>query len=114
MSRVTVYNWFKDKPQFKQAYDDIEESIIDLTESQLLNLIKGIPKFETDEWGAKKFVGWVERPSEAAIFFKLKTKAKNRGYVERSEVTGNNGRPIYLFSEIERQDDPGEETNNGV
>lgn len=85
VSRLTIYNWLKAK-NWQSIYDDVNESVLDLTESQLLNLIKGIPKFEEDEQGNKKFIGWIERPSEAAVFFKLKTKGKKRGYIERGEL----------------------------
>ena len=40
---------------------------------------------------AKRFAGWIERPSETAIIFTLKTRGKKRGYVERQEVTGADG-----------------------
>ena len=44
-----------------------------------------------NENGEKRFAGWIERPSETAIIFTLKTRGKKRGYVERQEVTGADG-----------------------
>jgi predicted transcriptional regulator len=89
-TRQTIYNWMESDPEFKEIYDNIEESHLDLAESQLHLMIKGLPKFETDEDGNKRFAGWIERPSESAIFFKLKTKGKKRGYIERSEIDHSN------------------------
>lgn len=86
VSRQTIYNWLEKDPDFREVYDNIEESHLDLAESQLHLMIKGLPKIEKDENGNKRFAGWIERPSEAAIFFKLKTKGKKRGYIERQEV----------------------------
>lgn len=80
--RLSIYNWMEEDAKFKQAYEDVEESILDLTESQMLNLIKGVP--ELDEQG--KFIGWLEKPDTTLIIFKLKTKGKKRGYVERTET----------------------------
>lgn len=99
-SRQTIYTWMETDEAFKEAYDNIEESILDFTESQLYNLIKGIPKIEIDEDGQKKFVGWIERPSEAAIFFKLKTRGKKRGYVEKSEVSNQHSGEIVITRKV--------------
>ena len=54
-------------------------------------LVAGVPAIEKDENGEKRFAGWIERPSETAIIFTLKTRGKKRGYVERQEVTGADG-----------------------
>ncbi|WP_370797608.1 hypothetical protein, partial [Alistipes putredinis] len=57
----------------------------------LRKLVAGVPAIEKDENGEKRFAGWIERPSETAIIFTLKTRGKKRGYVERQEVTGADG-----------------------
>jgi hypothetical protein len=88
-SRQTIYSWMEKDKEFREVYDNIEESHLDLAESQLHLLIKGIPKIEevdVDGKMVRKFTGWYERPSEAAIFFKLKTKGKKRGYIEKQEI----------------------------
>ncbi len=36
----------------------------------------------------------IQAGKEASIFFFLKCRAKDRGYVERSEITGAGGGPI--------------------
>ena len=84
--RSTVYLWCSKYPEFRQALNDAREQSIDLAESNLRKLVAGVPAIETDENGNKRFVGWIERPSETAIIFTLKTRGKKRGYVERSEV----------------------------
>ena len=84
--RSTVYLWCSKYPEFRQALNDAREQFIDLAESNLRKLVAGVPAIETDENGNKRFVGWIERPSETAIIFTLKTRGKKRGYVERSEV----------------------------
>lgn len=63
ISRRTFYNWRQSKPSLDNLLKDAEESVIDFTESKL-----------------------IERINEGditAIIFYLKTKGKKRGYVEQ-------------------------------
>lgn len=91
VARNTVYNWCEADPEFKEALADSRERFVDLAESNLRKLVAGVPAIEKDELGNSRFAGWVERPSETAIIFTLKTRGKKRGYVERQEVTGADG-----------------------
>lgn len=91
VTRQTVYNWCEENTKFKQALEDSRERFVDLAESSLRKLVAGVPAIEKDENGEKRFAGWIERPSETAIIFTLKTRGKKRGYVERQEVTGPDG-----------------------
>lgn len=63
-SRTTYYRWLEND-EFRDAVENVNESFIDLAESQLRAA--------------------VSRGDMNAVFFLLKTKGKNRGYVERSE-----------------------------
>jgi hypothetical protein len=79
ISRQTHYNWLKDDPEYKEAVRAIEERTIDFAESHLHALIK-------------------DKNPAATIFF-LKTKGKNRGYVERQEIEVSEPRPLSWFKE---------------
>ena len=79
ISRQTHYNWLKDDAEYKEAVRSIEERTIDFAESHLHALIK-------------------DKNPAATIFF-LKTKGKNRGYVERQEIEVNDPRPLTWFKE---------------
>ena len=73
-SRSTVYNYIDRYKAVKAAYAEANESNIDLVETKLMeNIIGG---------------------NVAAQIFFLKTKAKHRGYVERTETTGKDGAPL--------------------
>ena len=74
ISRRTYYNWLESDDEFQLNVDDIAEATTDIVESELLKRIK-------------------EGNVTATIFY-LKCKAKNRGYVERQEVTGANGNDL--------------------
>ena len=45
-----------------------------------------------------KLMEAIEAGEIAAIIFRLKTKAKKRGYVERQEITGADNQPIITIS----------------
>ena len=72
----TVRNYVDRYAACKQAILDARESMIDLAEGKLYQNIN-------------------EGDNTAIIFF-LKTQAKHRGYVERSEVTGKDGGAVNI------------------
>lgn len=85
-SRRQVDRWIAKDAKFQQVYEDADEALVDLSETQLWNLIRGIPKIEKDADGKDKFVGWIQKPDIAAIIWSLKTRGKDRGWVERQEI----------------------------
>ena len=74
ISRPTFYNWYNDDPDFKEKVDEIRELSKDSVEQRIYNKIKN--------------------GDTAMIIFYAKTKMKDRGYVERHEVTGKDGEPL--------------------
>lgn len=80
ISRATYYVWKSNDEEFAQAVEEIQEGLIDLAESKLL---ENINSGKTNE-----------------ILFYLKTKGKYRGYVERQEITGADGMPAKIEVEI--------------
>lgn len=76
ISRQTHYGWLEDDPEYKQSVVDLKEYKKDFIESKLIKLIN-----EGDT---------------AATIFAAKTQLKDRGYVERTELTGADGGPVQL------------------
>ena len=76
ISRSTFYRWIREDEEFKAAIMDIEEDQCDFVEAKLLKLIQD------------------ENP--ASVQFYLKTKGKKRGYIERIENTGADGKELNL------------------
>ena len=75
ISRSTYYRYMRDDKEFAEAVEEIKESQIDYVEGQLIkNISKG---------------------KETSIIFYLKSKAKKRGYTEKSELdVTTNGKAI--------------------
>jgi hypothetical protein len=80
IGRTQFYNWLNDDNEFRTKVDDIQNVALDFAESQL-----------------HKQIG--DGNTSATIFY-LKTKGKNRGYVERQEITGAEGMPTNFQIEI--------------
>lgn len=72
--RDTHYNWMQTDEEYATKAKAMKEVAIDFAESMLYKLIS--------------------EGNVAATIFYLKTQGKNRGYVERQEVTGADGAPI--------------------
>lgn len=69
ISRMQYYRWLKEDAEFAEKVREVEESMIDFVENRLMTLIN-------------------DGDTTATIFY-LKTKGKNRGYVEKMQVDGN-------------------------
>ena len=65
VSRVTYYDYYNNDPEFKKAVDELSNVALDFAESQLHKRIS-----QGDTTG---------------IIFYLKTKGKNRGYIEKQQ-----------------------------
>lgn len=74
IERKTHYRWLETDPKYKMAVEDIANIALDFAEGKLHTQIKS-------------------NNTTATIFY-LKTKGKARGYVERTEVTGADGKPL--------------------
>jgi transposase-like protein len=74
IERTTHYVWMKEDEDYKRAVESLEDVALDFAESKLHSLI--------------------QNEDTAATIFYLKTKGKKRGYIERQEITGNEGAPV--------------------
>ena len=73
ISRSTYYRYMKEDKEFAKAVEDIKEAQIDYVEGQLIkNIYSG---------------------KETSIIFYLKSKAKDRGYAEKLDITSG-GKPL--------------------
>lgn len=79
-ARNTVYNYLERWPDLKTLLDDESEMLVDAAEIKLFDLIVD---------------GDVR-----AITFALATKGKNRGYSQRTEITGADGGAIVIAPDV--------------
>lgn len=81
IDRTTFYNYVNADEEFAKQVKDIENIVFDFVESQLHKQIKdGNP---------------------STTIFYAKTKMKNRGYIERQEITGANGEALVNKIQVE-------------
>jgi len=78
----TVKNYVKRHPTLQRAVDSTVEENLDIAEAQLLKQIR--------------------KGNLGAICFYLKCKGKNRGYIERGELTGPDGGAVQTEATIVR------------
>ena len=81
ISRMTYYRYYRDDPDFKEKAEDIKELQKDFAESLILKKMK-----EGDT---------------TMIIFYAKTQMKDRGYTERNEITGRDGKDLIGDAEID-------------
>ena len=67
ISRSTYYRYMREDEEFAKAVEDIKEAHIDYVEGELIKNIA--------------------RGKETSIIFYLKSKAKDRGYAEKLDIT---------------------------
>lgn len=75
-SRNTISRYIEQYPTVKAVWDEERETLIDFAENQLFQQVKD--------------------GNITAIIFTLKTIGKSRGYVERQEVTGAEGKALTI------------------
>lgn len=74
VDRATHYKWLNKDEKYKAAVIGISDIALDFVESKLHKSI--------------------EQGNIAGIIFYMKTKGKERGYIERKELTGKDGEPL--------------------
>jgi len=77
--RSTFYKWIKEDAEFAEQVKDITNIALDFAESHLHKQI--------------------EDDNTAATIFYLKTKGKNRGYVEKQQIEINEPKPFKWFDD---------------
>lgn len=83
ISRKTYYRWMDEDEDFRNKVNEINEALLDMAETMLM---KGIKDGKTTE-----------------IIFYLKTKGRERGYVERQELDHTTkGKELNLLPDLSK------------
>ena len=85
MSRETHYAWLKDDPEYNAAVVSLKNVALDFAESQLKKLMEGAERQALTHDG--DVVTIKDAPNTSAVIFYLKTQGKQRGYIERQELS---------------------------
>ena len=83
VERVTVYDWMKDNPEYRQVLDDARGRLFDdcLVSAEIVAV--GIP--ERDEAG--RLIGWKERPDGNMLRYLMSTLGRREGFGESIDIT---------------------------
>jgi len=93
ISRKTHYQWLKEDEEYKEAVEDLSNAALDYAESKLFEKISGVEVQSGYDKNGEPII-YSQPPSDTAIIFFLKTKGKKRGYIERQELTGVEGKDL--------------------
>ncbi len=89
ISRNQFYKIMEKWPEVKEARDEAREELKDFTELKLYQLIQAM-----NPW---------------AIGFMLRTQAKDRGYIERSEIVTPEGPLAIIFEKVDKAKETGKD-----
>ena len=84
IARNTHYDWLKEDAEYKAKVDELSNVALDHVESKLFEKMNGVQVARGTDSEGEPIVYDVP-PSDTALIFYLKTKGKQRGYVERTE-----------------------------
>jgi hypothetical protein len=85
----THYDWIKNDKEYESAVEAVGNIPLDFVERKLFDLIEGAQREVMTDKGP---IIIKEIPNVTAIIFYLKTKGKKRGYIDRTEITGADGK----------------------
>lgn len=85
INRKTHYEWLKDDPEYSAAVASLKNVALDFAESQLKKLMEGAERQALTHDG--EVVTIKDAPNTSAVIFYLKTQGKQRGYIERQELS---------------------------
>ena len=107
MWRRNHYYWLKDDPEYAEAYAELTEETIDHLEGELQFMINGQFTLRENKDGTPaldanglQIRDYITPPDNTLLKFKLLTKAKDRGYVYRQEITGPDANPLFGGFEV--------------
>ena len=83
--RETHYAWLKDDAEYSAAVASLKNVALDFAESQLKKLMEGAERQALTHDG--EIVTIKDAPNTSAVIFYLKTQGKQRGYIERQELS---------------------------
>ena len=86
ISRAQVYKWRNDDPTFIDQINEVQQIVLDFAEDKLFEHI--------------------DNDNVPSLIFFLKCRGKERGYVERQEITGKDGQELPAIQVIQTSAKP--------
>ena len=85
ISRTIHYEWLQADLEYNAAVASLKNVALDFAESQLKKLMEGAERQALTHDG--DVVTIKDAPNTSAVIFYLKTQGKQRGYIERQELS---------------------------
>ena len=82
VSRMTVAEWVRNDIDFEMAVQNERRKLFDEALATARVIMLGVPAYEVDDQGKKKFAGWIERPSESMTRYLLSKLGRDEGFGE--------------------------------
>ena len=97
VTRITLWRWAKDDPEYKDAITNSRKGKLDqfITTAELLAL--GIPNIDPE---TKKVIGWEEKPDAGMLKFFISTLGRDEGFGDNLDLT-TNGKDINSVVQVE-------------
>lgn len=93
ISRNTHYSWVNEDSIYKLECENLSEQSLDYVESKLFELISGASREVVTPEGVRTIK---DAPNATAIIFYLKTRGKNRGYIEKIDLFDKIVPPVQI------------------
>lgn len=88
VSRQAHYQWLENDEVYKQAYSELTESVLDIAEESLLELVQGAYKEVIDKDNQVRVLK--EPPHAQSVMYLLDRLGKKRGYVNKETIDNDN------------------------
>ena len=80
VARCTIWDWMKQDSAFERIVKDERAKLYDECLVTARTVAMGLPAYEVDDNGVKKFAGWIEKPDPNMLRYFMSTLGKAEGF----------------------------------
>lgn len=80
VSRGTISEWIRTDVEFEKIVQEERQKLFDEALATARLIMLGVPAYEVDDQGKKRFVGWIERPDGQMLRYFLGKLGREEGF----------------------------------
>lgn len=80
VSRGTISEWIRTDIEFEQIVQEERQKLFDEALATARLIMLGVPAYEVDDQGKKRFAGWIERPDGQMLRYFLSKLGREEGF----------------------------------